>query len=91
MQFATLHLLEQLLQVARSLPNDQLAEIVDFAGYLRQRHAPGAEIAASEHPARGSAAAILPHAGALYFAPGELDRLLTDLTDLRALDQELHD
>jgi len=85
MQLATPNLLEQLLRVARSLPNDQLAEVVDFAGYLRQRHAP------SEHPARGSAAAILPHAGTLHFAPGELDRLLTDMTELRALDQERHD
>ena len=85
MQFATPQLLEQLLQVARLLPNDQLTEVVDFAGYLRQRQPP------SEQPARGSAAALLPHVGALHFVPGELDRLLTDLADLRALDQERHD
>ena len=85
MQLATPNLLEQLLQVARSLPKDQLTEVLDFAGYLQQRHG------ASEHPVRGSAAAILPHVGTLHFAPGELDRLLTDVADLRALDQERHD
>jgi hypothetical protein len=82
MQIATPQLLEQLLQVARLLPNDQLTEVVDFAGYLRQRQA------SSEQSARGSAAALLPHVGTLHFAPGELDCLLTDLADLRALDQE---
>ncbi len=84
MQFATSNLLEQLLQVARSLPSDQLAEVVDFAGYLQQRRM------ADGRPARGSAAALLAHTGALQFAPGELDQLTADITQLRELDLASH-
>ena len=84
MQFATPNLLEQLLQVARTLPKDQLTEVLDFADYLQQRRL------AEGHPARGSVAALLSHTGAFQFAPGELDQLTADLTHLRDLDREPH-
>ena len=84
MQLATSNLIEQLLQVARSLPADQLTEVLDFADYLQQRRL------TDGRPPRGSAAALLAHTGALQFAPGELEQLTADITHLRNLDLDTH-
>ncbi len=74
-------LLGQLMNAVRVLPADRLQEVVDFADYLQ--HKP--ESASVE---RGSAEALLRHAGAFQFEPGELDRLLADIEDMRRLDAE---
>ena len=75
-------LLDQLLVMARSLPTDKIAEVLDFAAYLRGRPQPPSR---SE---RGSPQALLRHAGVFQFASGELDRLLADIAQMRTLDME---
>ena len=77
-------LLDQLLKMARSLPTDKIAEVLDFAAYLRARPQ------APSRPERGSPQALLRHAGVFQFASGELDRLLADIAQMRALDMEGH-
>ena len=67
-------LTECLLAAVQGLPEDKVAEVLDFAGYLQSKFG-------QHRPPRGSAEAIL-HAleevGPLQFDPGELDTLLTD-------------
>ena len=77
-------LLDELLNTARSLPADKLAEVLDFAGYLQQRRWDSAR------PEPGSAQALLAHAGSFRLEPGELDRLMADIAQMRALDRESH-
>jgi hypothetical protein len=76
------HLLDELLQAAKSLAPDKLLEALDFIGYLRYR---GAD---PQRPERGSAQALLPHVGTFHFGSGELDQLLADIAHMRALDME---
>jgi hypothetical protein len=76
-------LLDQLLITARSLPADKIAEVLDFAAYLRARSQP-------PRPERGSPQSLLRHAGAFQFAIGELDHLLADIAMIRKLDMEEH-
>jgi hypothetical protein len=76
-------LLDQLLKMARSLPVEKIAEVLDFATYLRTRPQPP-----PSRPERGSPQALLRHAGAFQFVSGELDRLLADIAQMRALDME---
>ncbi len=74
-------LLGQLLDTARVLPDNRLQEVLDFAGYLQQKlEPPSVE--------RGSAEALLRHAGTFQFEPGELDGLLADIDNMRRLDAE---
>jgi hypothetical protein len=76
-------LLDQLLKMARSLPADKIAEVLDFAAYLRARlQSP------PSRPERGSPQALLRHAGVFRLASGELDRLLSEIAQMRALDME---
>jgi hypothetical protein len=77
-------LLQELLDTARTLPAEKLAEVLDFAGYLRQRQSD------ASRPEPGSADAILSHAGALRLEPGELDQLLIDIARMRELDLTSH-
>lgn len=77
------NLLDQLLKMARSLPADKIAEVLDFAAYLRARPP-----SPPSRPERGSPQALLRHAGVFQFAVGELDRLLADIARMRALDME---
>lgn len=79
------NLLDQLLKMARPLPADKIAEVLDFAAYLRARPQPP-----TSRPERGSPQALLRHAGAFQFVSGELDRLLADIARMRALDMEGH-
>jgi len=84
MQQTMTHLLEKLLTVARLLPNDKLAEVLDFASYLQQRWPD------PSRPERGTAKALLSHAGTFRLEPGELDRLIADIAQMRELDLESH-
>jgi hypothetical protein len=76
-------LLNQLVAVVRELPEDKLLEVYDFAGYLQSKYS-------NQQPERGSAEAILPHAGKLHFEPGELDQLLAEIEQMRLMDLEEH-
>ncbi len=77
-------LLDQLLYIAQTLPAEKIQEALDFAGYLQQR------LTAHPNPKRGSAEALLRHAGAMRFGPGELNNLLNDIAQMRLLDMESH-
>ena len=74
-------LLEFLLGVARSMPEAQLREVTDFADFLQAKRG-------SSHPDRGSADALLRHAGSLRFEPGEMDRILAEIDQMRTMDLE---
>ncbi len=78
------NLLDQLVSAAQSLSTDKLLEALDFVGYLRDRASSAAR------PERGSARALLSHVGTFHFGPGELNQLLADIAQMRALDLEAH-
>lgn len=73
-----LGLLMELTNKLQSLPEDRLQEVVDFVDFLRNRPAPQAK--------RGFPEALLQHAGSWSFAPGELDRLLADIQEMREME-----
>ena len=75
------HLLTDLMITVQTLPAEKIEEILDFADYLSQRYDPSP-------PERGSAEAILRHAGKMQFEPGELDQLLTELSASRLTSEE---
>jgi hypothetical protein len=77
-------LLDQLLDTAQSLPADKLQEALDFVGYLQHR------LTAPPKPKRGSGEALLRHAGTIRFGLGEIDRLLSDIAQMRLFDMEAH-
>ena len=75
-------LTERLLATVQELPEDKVAEVLDFAGYLRSKVEPSC-------PPRGSAEAILQELeanGPLLFDPGELEVLLEDIEQSRDSD-----
>lgn len=74
-------ILKELLSTVEVLPAEQLREVTDFAGFLSEKRVPG-------RPQRGSAEAILKHAGSFRFEAGELEGLLADIDDSRRLDLE---
>ena len=67
-------LLNQLLESAKVLTPERLLEALDFVAYLRYRSSGGPR---SE---RGSARALLRHAGTFRLADGELEQLLESAT-----------
>ncbi len=71
--------LERIEQSSRRLPTDKLVEVLDFVGYLAQRHA----VAKLE---RGSAEALLPALDRFSFEPGEIDALLREIEARRSSD-----
>jgi hypothetical protein len=76
-------LTERLLAAAQELPEDKVAQVLDFVGYLQSKAQP-------RRPPRGSAEAILQDLevnGPLQFEPGELEAILEDIE--RARDSEL--
>jgi hypothetical protein len=79
-------LTERLLAAVRGLPEDKVAEVLDFAGYLQSK--------ISQHrPSRGSAEAILQaleEVGPLQFDPGELEAILEDIERARDSDLDEH-
>jgi len=76
--------LDQLMEAARELPESQLLAVLDFAIYLQDRYG-------RHRPQRGSPEALLLHAGQWQFEPGELDRLLAEIEQMRLLDLEEND
>ena len=78
------HLLDQLVEAARELPEGQLLAVIDFAHYLQSCYS-------RRRPGRGSPEALLPHAGQWQFEPGELDHLLAEIEQMRLLDLEADD
>jgi len=68
---------DQVLRALEDLPVPQIAEVLDFISYLKGQQIP--------KPPRGSAEALLPHAGTWQFAPGELEQLLTEIEQLREI------
>ncbi len=74
-------LLQLLLGVAKAMPEAQLREVKDFADFLQAKHG-------FARPQRGSAEALLRHAGSLQFDPGEIDRILVGISEMRQRDLE---
>jgi len=74
-------LLDQLVETARELPEDRLLAVLDFVGYLQSRYS-------QRRPQRGSPEAILQHVRKCQFEPGELDRLLHEIEQMRLMDLE---
>jgi hypothetical protein len=75
-------LVKTLLQNVRDLPESEVAKVLAFAEHLREDSA--------APPERGSSRAIsraLDEGGSLHFEPGELDALLSDIEDMRNLDE----
>lgn len=75
-------LLTQLVAVVKELPNEQIAEVADFAGYLQSKHR-------SLDARPGSPQAVLgalERYGPLEFDEGELDTLMADVERLRNLE-----
>jgi len=68
-------LIQQMVSEVQDLPDQMLREVLDFMGYLKQKE--------KSSISRGSPEAILHHAGAWVFEPGELDDLLTDIATER--------
>lgn len=79
-------LVAQLTRTAQTLPAEKLQETLDFMEFLQQRAAPPPSAAP-----RGSAQALMRYLGAWQFAPGELERILADLDDMREMEMEPHD
>ena len=81
------HALARLLEIAQELPDDKLVEVLDFVEFLHARYA------APPQPKRGSPEAILQaleRVGPLQFEPGELDRLLAEIEEMRLMDLKEH-
>lgn len=76
------NLIDQLVSTAQSLSTDKLLKALDFVGYLRYRAVRVAR------PERGSARALLSHFKTFHFGSGELNQLLADIAQMRALDME---
>ena len=79
-------LTERLLAAVQELPEDKVAEVLDFAGYLQSKVGP-------RRPPRGSAEAFfqaLEEVGPLQFDPGELEAILEDIERSRDSDLEEH-
>ncbi len=74
-------LVQELLGAVRVLPAAQLREVTDFAGFLHHKHGP-------PEGERGSANALLRHAGSFQFEPGEMNRILAEVDEMRRMEVE---
>jgi len=74
----TPELLRDLTGKLQELPEDRLREVLDFVDFLRSNRI--------QQSNRGSPEALLRHVGTWSFAPGELDRLLADIQEMREMD-----
>ncbi len=74
-------ILEELLNTVDVLPEKQLREVTDFASFLSQKPDP-------DQPQRGSAGALLKHAGSFRFGAGEMEGLLAAIDRSRESDIE---
>ena len=75
-------LLNQLLDTAKLLSPDKLLEALDFVRDLRYHSS------CASRPARGSAQALLRHGEAFKLMADELNQLLADIAQMRALGSE---
>ncbi|MGQ9625558.1 MAG: DUF2281 domain-containing protein [Anaerolineae bacterium] len=76
----------ELIRALQELPEEKVQEVIDFTNYLWEKYA-------RPRPPRGSAEAILEaleQGGPLQFEPGELERLLTEIEQMREMDLEEH-
>lgn len=73
-------LLKKLTDRLEELPEEKLGEVLDFVDFLQTR--------LETKPERGTPEALLAHAGSWNFEPGELDRLLNNIQDLRDMELE---
>jgi len=71
-------LLQELTSKLQGLPEKRLQEVLNFVDFLRNRSVQQAK--------RGSAEEVLQHAGTWSFEPGELDRLLVDIQEMREIE-----
>ena len=71
-------LLRELAGKLQELPEDRLQEVVDFVDFLRSRPI--------QQSKRGFAEGLLQHVGTWSFTPGELDRLLSDIRQMREME-----
>jgi len=71
----TPELLRDLADKLQELPENHLREVSDFVDFLRSHQL--------QESSRGSPEALLCHVGTWSFAPGELDRLLADIQEMR--------
>ena len=74
----TPELLRDLAGKLQELPEDRLREVLDFVDFLRSHQL--------QQSKRGSPEALLQHVGTWSFAPGELDRLLADIQEMREME-----
>ncbi len=74
----TPELLRDLAGKLQGLPEDRLREVLDFVDFLRDHRI--------QQSNRGSPEALLQHIGAWSIAPGELDRLLADIQEMREME-----
>lgn len=77
-------LTERLVAVVQASHEDQVAEVLDFASYLRTKY---------EHTGTADGSAkilltVLDSGGALQFDPGELDTILAEINQARDNDRD---
>ena len=75
-------LTERIVEAVQELPEEKMAEVLDFAAYLQSKYA-------ARRAERGSPEAILQalrETGGLQFEPGELDALLAEIEESRESD-----
>ena len=71
-------ILRDLASKLQELPEDYLKEVSDFVDVLRSHQL--------QQSNRGSPEAVLRHVDTWSFAPGELDRLLADIQEMREME-----
>ena len=74
----TPEVLSDLMGKVQELPEDYLREVSDFVDFLRSHQL--------QQSNRGSPEAVLRHVDTWSFAPGELDRLLADIQEMREME-----
>jgi len=74
----TPEVLRDLMGKVQELPEDYLREVSDFVDFLRSHQL--------QQSNRGSPEAVLRHVDTWSFAPGELDRLLADIQEMREME-----
>lgn len=72
----TAQLIKQVQSHLSRLPEDKVAEVLDFVQFLAARSAPAGR------PGRGSLGALQECVGFWEFQPGELDEILADIGNL---------
>ncbi len=82
MRVKAAQLAERIALEVRDLPEERMQEVLDFVEFLKRKWEK------ERRPPRGSPEAILKHAGVWQFEPGELDKILTDIEQMRDMELE---